>query len=81
MLDLTNACATYQHARYGLGANDKWGLSAQAPQPEWAYRLSLRSTPADGSSSSDLLDDAASQSKERTKIGTVQLHYLLMGTE
>ena len=39
MLDLTSAGGTYQHARYALGANGKWGLSAQAPQPE---RLTMK---------------------------------------
>ena len=39
MLDLTSAGDTYEHARYALGANGKWGLSAQAPQPE---RLTMK---------------------------------------
>ena len=39
MLDLTSAGGTYQHARHALAANDKGGLSAQAPQPE---RLAMK---------------------------------------
>jgi len=39
VLDVTSAGGTYQYARHAFGANGKWGLSAQAPQPE---RLTMK---------------------------------------